>query len=221
MLDRKTIAVWYERLFNSLNTYCLRDEELMCKIEVCFDLMEKYNKEIFVSVCENWLKTQNFMPTPKQLSLRCYQLFKDIEKKEEFKKPKICYELEFKKKNLLPIREFEEEICNSEEPINQYSSKYNSSVPICTFHFLMEKEKNGIDWNGYKGIFQFCKEKSMSYVESEIFIHKYLKADMSIRLQMIELLDCEHREALRKYLSNYNKKHDLESSLASVFKHVA
>lgn len=210
----------YKMLLNQLTSYSVSDEWIADKIKALIDLIPYCDIHVFSQVCDEWVQKEDSMPTPKQLSFKCLKFVKDIEKKESLKTPKICYEIEFKKKNGLAFLEFEEDICKLYDPIEQYSWKHNSSVLLCSFHDFMNKEQNGRDWNGYKGIFQFCKNKIMSYVDSEIFMHKYLRADMSIRLEMIESLDAEHREALRKCLSNYHKEHDLESSLASVFKHV-
>ena len=210
----------YKMLLNQLTSYSVSDEWVADKIKAIIDLMPYCDINVFSQVCDQWVKKEDSMPTPKQLSSKCFKFVKDIEKQEALKNPKICYEIEFKKKNGLHILEFEEDICKLYEPIDQYSCKHNSSVLLCSFHYFMNMEQNGRDWNGYKGIFQFCKNKIMSYVDSEIFMHKYLIVDMNTRLQMLEMLDCEHREALRKYLSNYHKEHDLESSLASVFKNV-
>jgi hypothetical protein len=210
----------YKMMINKITSYSVSDEWIADKIKALIDLMPSCNLDVFIQVCEDWVKKEDSMPTPKQLSFKCLKFVKDIEKQEALKNPKVCYEIEFKKKNGLELLEFEEDICKLREPIDQHSCKHNSFVAICNFHVLMDKEQNGRDWNGYKGVFTFCKNKVMSYAQSEIFMHKYLRADMNIKRQMLESLDAEHRAAVKTYENNYYKEHDLESSLASVFKQI-
>jgi|GEM_PF-6493000 hypothetical protein len=212
----------YKMMLNKITSYSVSDEWVADKIKALIDLMPQCDLDVFVKVCEEWVKKEDSMPTPKQLSFKCLQFVNNIEKQQALKNPKVCYEIEFKKKKGLHLLEFEEEICKKYEPVAQYSNKYKNFVSICTFHIFMHKEQNGMYWNGYKGVFQFCKNKIMSYVDSEIFIHKYLKGDMNIKHRMLESLDDEHRAEVKIYENYYKdyREYGLGSSLASVFKEV-
>lgn len=215
--SRYLVCEQYKMLVNKLSTFNVTLEYLRDKTNAVVDLIPNCEMDIFMQACNDWVNNEDSLPTPKQLSFKCFKLTREKQKEEDSVKTRVCCIMKYRKKTNQNLVEFEEDICNKYEPNFPYYNK-NQVNFCCDFHYRMIKELKNIDWNGYKGVFTLCKNHVMSYVESEVFMHKYSIADMSTKRRMFESLDDEHRSELKNYYSNYNKKYCLESSLASAFK---
>lgn len=219
-ISKEKIMEWYSRLFDSLNTYPLKIEELCSKTKACYDLMGEYDEDIFVAVCQEWLEKENDMATAKQLSSKCYEMVKKNKKEQQKEEENVCEHMRVKKQYSYRTVEFEEEICKHHGANIPFYNQRNELKYRCYFHWATTMEKDVPGRNTARGIFSLCKNQTMTYVESEIFIHKYSKSDMKTRNEILATLDHEHQQAIKKYEKNLDEENCIRSSVTSVFKSI-
>jgi hypothetical protein len=220
--SRMAVIAAYRDMVNKLSSYHVTDDNIFNKVSACIELMGNYDIEIFITACNEWIEKEISMPTPKKLSLKCYDLAKRNREKITGEISDVCEMMRIRKKSGIQLLECEEEICEK-SPVNFHfnDSSTNTVKSMCSFHSGIVSNKKAGEWrSGHLNCFSTCKNPVMSYIESEIFIHKYLKSDTMTKSEMLETLDSEHQEALKKHEKNLDEESCIRSSVTSVFKSI-
>lgn len=220
--SRMAVIAAYRDMVNKLSSYHVTDDNIFNKVSACIDLMGNYDIEIFMTACNEWIEKESSMPSPKKLSLKCYEIAKKNRKQASGEIFDTCQMMIIRKKSRIELLECEEEICEkSNLNFHFHDSSTNTLKPMCQFHAgIFYNIKPGEFKAGLLNWFYFCKNPVMSYVESEIFIHKYLRSDMKTKSEMLATLDNEHQQAIKKYEKNLDEENQIYPSVTSVFKSI-
>jgi len=220
--SRMAVIAAYRDMVNKLSSYHVTDDNIFNKVSACIELMGNYDIEIFIAACNECIEKENSMPSPKKISLKCYELAKKNRKQTSGEIFDTCQMMIIRKKTRIELLECEEEICEkSPVNFNFNDSATNTVKSMCSFHSGIVSNKKAGEWrSGHFNCFSTCKNPVMSYVQSEIFIHKYLKSDTTTKIRMLETLDAEHQAALKKHEKNLDEESCIRSSVTSVFKSI-